>query len=200
VEGATFITDTYIDSLSFQQLISCDTANYGCDGGSIAYAMQYCVSNPFKGLTLYTEYPFQDSDGTTTTTCETTGKNLSVEVFNPAAVASYSPNTYTLDERIQMFKSAVATQPVSITMNANCDTFNNYAGGVLTTDGDCSCQDTSCIDHAVLLVGYNDTYDPPYWYIKNSWVRAEVDLGPTAGLCFGLLMLPWILLESHDRP
>jgi Papain family cysteine protease len=173
VEGATYITNTYLDSLSFQQLISCDTGggvNEGCQGGNIAYALQYAVSNAFGGLTLYNDYPFVDSDGTTTTTCETAGKPLDVEVFEPVVVVSYT-DTSSSSDRIQSIKQAVATQPVSITMNANCNTISAYAGGVLTDDGDCACADVSCIDHAILIVGYNDTYNPPYWIIKNSWVR-----------------------------
>jgi hypothetical protein len=185
VEGATFITDTYIDSLSFQQLVSCDTVNGqdGCNGGSTVYAMDYAVSNSFGGLTLYSEYPFVDSDGTTTTACEMAGKNITVEVFNPVTVASYSDSSTPLSERIQEFKQAVAQQPVSITMNANCDTLQSYSGGVLTSDGDCSCQDVSCIDHAVLLVGYDDDYNPPYWYIKNSWVCSTAFVSVLHGEC-----------------
>jgi xylem cysteine proteinase len=174
VEGATYVTNTYLDSLSFQQLVSCDTnVNDGCQGGNIAYALQYAVSNAFGGLTLYDDYPFVDSDGTTTTTCETSGKSLDVEVYEPVVVVSYTDTTTSTSDRIQAVKEAVAIQPVSITMNANCDTFNSYAGGVLTDDGDCACSDTACIDHAVLMVGYNDTYSPPYWIIKNSWVRRQ---------------------------
>jgi hypothetical protein len=175
VEGATFITDTYIDSLSFQQLVSCDTSDGqdGCGGGSTVYAMEYAVSNSFGGLTLYSEYPFEDSGGTTTATCGMAGKNVTVQVYSPVSVASYSDTSTSLGDRIQEFKSAVAQQPVSITMNANCNTIQSYAGGVLTDDGGCACQSVDCIDHAVLLVGYNDTYDPPYWYIKNSWVSPD---------------------------
>ena len=39
----------------------------------------------------------------------------------------------------------------------------------MTDAGDCACGNTSCIDHGVLIVGYDDTSDPPSWLIKNSW-------------------------------
>ena len=45
----------------------------------------------------------------------------------------------------------------------------SYDGGVLTHDVGCECCKTKCIDHAVVLVGYNTTHDPPYWKIRNSW-------------------------------
>ena len=31
----------------------------------------------------------------------------------------------------------------------------------------CECIDPHCADHAVLMVGYNDDADIPYWKIKN---------------------------------
>jgi C1A family cysteine protease len=46
---------------------------------------------------------------------------------------------------------------------------SNYQQGVLTDDGDCACSSSVCLDHAVLMVGFNDTADIPYWKIKNSW-------------------------------
>ena len=69
-------------------------------------------------------------------------------------------------------KSGLARQPIAIAVNSNCTTWTNYQSGVVTDDGDCSCVPSmiqSCLDHAVLLVGYRDDSDPPYWKIKNSW-------------------------------
>jgi Papain family cysteine protease len=134
--------------------------------------MEYSVSNSFGGLANLKDYPFADADGTTTTQCELAGKNLSVEVYQPTIVVAYNDQD-SFDDRVSIFQSAVAQQPVSISMDSNCTTFQNYAGGVMTDDGGCACVDTSCIDHSVLLVGYNNTNSPPYWYIKNSWVSKQ---------------------------
>jgi hypothetical protein len=54
-------------------------------------------------------------------------------------------------------------------LKAGCSTFSNYKGGIMDRDGACACESTSCIDHAVLLVGYSDVSNPPYWLLKNSW-------------------------------
>ena len=48
-------------------------------------------------------------------------------------------------------------------------TFSNYKSGILTADEDCACNDASCFDHAVLMVGYDDTTSPPNFKLKNSW-------------------------------
>ena len=43
---------------------------------------------------------------------------------------------------------------------------SNYRKGVLTDDGDCACTTVACIDHAILMVGYDDTAEIPYSKIK----------------------------------
>ena len=35
----------------------------------------------------------------------------------------------------------------------------------------------NCIDHAVVIVGYNLTHNPPYWKIRNSWGVGWGELG-----------------------
>jgi hypothetical protein len=87
---------------------------------------------------------------------------------------------------------------VAIVLKTACTLFTNYKSGVLTVDEDCACSDAFCADHAVLLVGYDDTHDPPYWKIKNSWstgwgedgyvriAQTETSVGPY-GL-FGVLV------------
>merc|ERR1712064_21826 len=57
-------------------------------------------------------------------------------------------------------KSAIASQPVSVTVNAG--QLQLYSNGVVT--GDCSGQ----INHAVIAVGYG-TDDQDYFKIRNSW-------------------------------
>lgn len=54
-------------------------------------------------------------------------------------------------------------------LHSNCNLFMSYSGGVLTHDNGCECCEVSCIDHAVVIVGYNTAHDPPYWKIRNSW-------------------------------
>ena len=102
----------------------------------------------------------------------------------------------TREERIIRFKQAVSLQPVSMVLKSGCNLFSSYSSGILTQDGGCACAQPSCIDHAVVLVGYDDTSEPKYWKLRNSWstswgedgyFRIAQDGGGQYGL-FGMLV------------
>merc|ERR1712050_184830 len=61
-------------------------------------------------------------------------------------------------------QAAVASQPVSIGIQANKLPFQLYKGGVLS-DPSCGTE----LDHAVLIVGYGVEDGKSYWKVKNSW-------------------------------
>ena len=73
------------------------------------------------------------------------------------------------EERRQLMKIAVSLQPVNMVLRSSCGVMSSYGGGVLTDDGECACEDVSCLDHAVVVVGYDDTAEIPYFKIRNSW-------------------------------
>lgn len=176
IEGAAAITSGfgYLQSVSFQQMISCDITNLGCAGGFPASALLYAIDNRIGGLATLNDYPFSDGDrGATTLDCKVLEHELAVEPEQGVAINFYGDlGDGTFDVRMDRMKRGVARQPVSIAIKSECKTFQNYKEGVLTEDGDCSCRPSDvegCLDHSVLLVGYDDEYDPPYWLIKNSW-------------------------------
>jgi len=170
LEGAAAIASnfSYLQSLSFQQFISCDHSNYGCEGGSQVLALDYAESNTFGGMARLNDYAYTDDDGSTTQICNLRNQKLAVEAQGSGYVVSMDSYD-TFDNRVAKMKSVLSRQPISISMRAICRTMTAYASGVLTDDGDCACADISCIDHAVLLVGFDDEDDAPFWKVKNSW-------------------------------
>jgi len=123
-----------------------------------------------KGISSAMKYPFTDGDGTTTTTCTTTSEGA-VAVSEAFSVVDFE-DTFTFEERSIRMKQALAESPVAVVLKTLCPLFTNYQNGVLTVDDGCTCDDAYCGDHAVLMVGYNDSAEIPYWKIKNSWTAA----------------------------
>eukprot|EP00536_Pseudo-nitzschia_multiseries_P013072 jgi/Psemu1/210496/e_gw1.536.33.1 len=170
IEGAAFVSDGLNQSVSFQQLVSCNKRNLGCEGGSTAIAASYTVNNWFGGVAALGDYPYMDADGITTELCRLTRESppLAVEVTDVVRVAGLD-EAMSFEERLGLFKLALLEKPVSVIMKSSCVLFSNYRSGILTDDGDCACSDSSCMDHSVLMVGYNDTGNTPYFTLKNSW-------------------------------
>ena len=179
VEGVAAVTTnrttnyTYLQSMSFQQLISCNNVNGGCNGGVTSFAILYSVVNPFGGLATLNDYSFSDEKGDTTEECKLQGQEAAV-ASEGAYVVTDMGSPYTFDQRMARMKRAVARQPVSIALKGDCRTLTSYRDGIFTDDGDCACNNIDCIDHAVLLVGYSDQGEVPYWKIKNSWGESSL--------------------------
>lgn len=169
LEGAAAIDSnfTYLQSLSFQQFISCDKENLGCDGGNIVLATEYSMENTNGGTSSLNDYPFSDEEGETTAECKDVDRATTSPEDGRVVVTFQDGRSF--EERLYRMKYAISVQPIAMVIKSDCKTLSSYKSGVMTDDGDCRCEDVSCVDHAVLMVGYDDTYDPPYWLLKNSW-------------------------------
>jgi hypothetical protein len=158
-EGAWFLKNKTLVSLSEQQLVDCSTAqgNQGCNGGLMDYGFQYIVSN--KGLTGESVYPYT-----------ATGPNKCVAVGKPVyARLSGFKDVPTGSESALL--AAIAQQPVSVAVEADQNTFQFYSGGVMTA----ACG--SNLDHGVLAVGYGTLGGKDYYKVKNSWGTSWGDKG-----------------------
>ena len=150
IEGANFVTNDKLISLSEQQLVDCSGAygNDGCQGGEPMWGYQYAMK---YGLCTEQEYPY---------TAE-----------NDACQIPSCPNKVFVDTYINVtqhsttaLKKALLKQPVSVVIEADQKIFQFYSGGVIT--GECGV----ALDHAVLAVGYGTTFNGiEYIKIKNSW-------------------------------
>jgi C1A family cysteine protease len=132
---------------SEQQLVSCDTKDFGCSGGAPVYAMQYLRDN---GVCTDSSYPYTSVEGGTAAACAN----------------SCTPTKSGIREIVQLksgdesaLLSAVKQQPVVVSVISNNAAWKQYTGGVIT-----SCA-AATVDHAVLAVGYDATSIK----IKNSW-------------------------------
>lgn len=149
VEGIGFIKGGSLKSLSEQQILDCSTEypNAGCNGGLYDVAFKYLISN--GGACSESSYPYTGAQGTCKSSCTPITK-----------ISGYQDVTPNSDSALA---SAIAQQPVSISIEANSQCFQFYSSGVLT----CACGTN--IDHAVLAVGYGVDSNTPYFKVKNSW-------------------------------
>lgn len=152
IEGQWAISGHSLVDLSTQQLTSCDTVDMACEGGIMEQAFDWLVVN--NSGVVYTEesYPYVSGD----TNVPACGANV-----NPLPGAKIS-GFVTLAEDEELIEAWLAANgPLAIAVDATVWSF--YTGGVLPF-----CLPFQ-LNHGVLLVGYDNTAETPYWIIKNSW-------------------------------
>ncbi|KAA8515140.1 hypothetical protein F0562_018319 [Nyssa sinensis] len=174
MEGSNQLTTGKLISLSEQELVDCDTSgtDQGCEGGLMDDAFEFIIDN--KGLTTEANYPYKGVDATCNTKKES----------SPAAKITGYEDVPANSESALL--KAVASQPVSVAIDASGSAFQFYSSGVFT--GDCGTQ----LDHGVTAVGYGTSDSTKYWLVKNSWgtswgedgyIRMERDIDAQEGLC-----------------
>uniref|UniRef100_A0A915LQM4 Peptidase C1A papain C-terminal domain-containing protein n=2 Tax=Meloidogyne javanica TaxID=6303 RepID=A0A915LQM4_MELJA len=127
--------------LSEQQLIDCDSAENGCEGGFRPYALRYIRD---KGLLSENAYP----DPT---------QRVFIDEWR------------SLPSDEDQIADWIATNgPVTFGMNATKSMYH-YKGGIFSPSPE-ECNYESLGSHSMEVIGYgvNDK-DIPYWILKNSW-------------------------------
>ncbi|RDX87520.1 Senescence-specific cysteine protease SAG12, partial [Mucuna pruriens] len=137
-------------SFSVQQLVDCNAANNGCNGGNMILAFEYIKES--GGITTEENYPYLEIEGY----CD----NNKLGSFK-VQISGYERIPSNNEEAML---NAVANQPVSVGISSEGVDFQAYTDGVFT--GECGTE----LDHAVAIVGYGATDDgTKYWIVKNSW-------------------------------
>ena len=120
--------------------------NHGCNGGLMDGAFNYAMQN---GMCLESDYTYKAKDGS----CQKCTPEVTM-----SACQDVPPNNQVA------LKEAVSLGPVSIAIEADTRTLQLYSDGVITSSA-CGTN----LDHGVLIVGYGEESNTPYWLVKNSW-------------------------------
>jgi len=159
IEGASFIKNGQLISLSEQNFVSCDNrqnggTDMGCNGGMMDDAFTWAKKN--GGVCTEATYPY---------TSGTTGQNGSCKQTSCSKVATSAPKSYTdvQTDSDSALMSALVKQPVSVAIEADQQAFQLYQTGVFTA----ACGTN--LDHGVLAVGYGTSGGLDYYKVKNSW-------------------------------
>lgn len=153
LESAILIKDGITQDLSEQYLVSCNRSGWSCDGGWYAhdYHLDMAGQDGGIGAVLESAKPYTATDGT----CAVPLNH--VYVINSWAYVDGSVGVPSTDA----IKQAILTYgPVSVCVYVD-SAFQAYSGGIFNA---CT---SSPINHAVVLVGWNDVDQA--WILRNSW-------------------------------
>jgi len=152
IEGAYSIKHGKKIRFAEQQLVDCSIPydNHGCNGGEYRFAWAYIKNTSEPGIILEEEYPYRAFDQK----CQLKSTAKGYHILDFKLLPPASPD---------MIMEVLKSQPLSVSIQANCYFFRFYKGGVVTKD----CGEE--LDHDVTLVGAGEQDGVPYWKIRNSW-------------------------------
>jgi cathepsin F len=151
IEGVGAVETGKLLDLSEQQLVDCDSADSGCNGGLPSNAFQYMIDNGM-GLEGESAYPYTAKDGS----CSASKGQEKAFI---TAWHQLSTDETQIAAGLQQYG------PLSIGINAN--TLQFYTGGV-ANPSKILCN-PSALDHGVAIVGFGSDSGSDYWTIRNSW-------------------------------
>jgi C1A family cysteine protease len=144
--------------LSEQYLVSCNLSGWSCGGGWFAHDYHMDLSgqdNNGPGAVLAAEDPYTGTDAA----CKATYDHpYSLPSWSYIGSEDAVPSTEAIKQAIYTYG------PVSVAVCVG-PYFEGYSGGIFNTD-----ESSAGINHAVVLVGWNDNGGTDgYWILRNSW-------------------------------
>jgi len=166
MEGSYFNKNGKLVSFSEQQFVDCDNRSNGgkdkgCNGGLMDNAFTWASKQ--AGICTEASYPYTSGVTKTAGTCTTT--------CSPVAGSAPKSHTDVTKNSDSAMMSALASNPVSIAIEADQKDFQLYKSGVFT--GTCGAK----LDHGVLAVGYGTLNGVDFYKVKNSWGTTWGDAG-----------------------
>ena len=169
LEAKMRIKQYQVDRLSEQELVDCSNQNYGCNGGLMHLAFDYCMEN--DGLTSNHEYNYTAKKGPCLYNCNL--NNTESKNFTKVLGSLVKDYRFTIPRSVIDIKASLKEGPVCIALDASPLEFRFYKEGIINIDN----RNTSRINHAVLLTGYSEYQNGSYWIIQNSWGQLWGDNG-----------------------
>jgi|WetSurMetagenome_2_1015567.scaffolds.fasta_scaffold00069_7 C1A family cysteine protease len=157
MEDKLKINQKIVVDLSEQYLISCNSDGWSCDGGWWAHdyhATKLGNLQSVAGAVLEADMPYTVSNGT----CQAIAKH-------PYKIASWYHVNYEMATVDEIKNAIYKYGPVATTLCVG-DAFNDYTGGVFSTDEASICGE-GILNHAIVLMGWDDSTQT--WILKNSW-------------------------------
>ncbi len=170
-ENALALADpTQVRDLSEQYLISCNTEGWSCDGGYVAfhYYVDWMRSPPESeaGAVYEADFPFTAQSSPCGATAHPHHEKAAGWDWAVSAGTS-------ADQRVAIIQQAILDHgPVWTTVCADASLQSwRPAAGPFQGSG---CTD---VNHAVVLVGWDDAGGAGYWIVRNSWSARWGDQG-----------------------
>jgi len=138
------------DLLSTQQLVSCDSADGGCNGGDPQEAFEYAIEN---GLVLESAYAYTSTSGESGS-CDSSNTDYLVSVSSYSTISGDDATTV----ETSMIDYVLGTGPLAVCIDAS--TWSSYVSGIVSVS-------TSTINHCAQVVGVSTS--DGYWKVRNSW-------------------------------
>jgi len=154
IEAAKSIKQGSVNTYSsVQQMLDCNTQNFGCNGGDLITGMNYALNNGIENDSAYTYLGYSGSP------CYYSASKATNKISGYQYCSNLTTN-YKCSTSIVY--SLLQKGPLSVVTNGGSWAFQNYAGGLFNA----AC---STIDHGVILAGYGISGSTQYWLVRNSW-------------------------------